>query len=223
MRESRLAPNPTITRGLYLAMSLLVLWGAAGCAGSVRHGSLRAQSLGDDPVALEGEYVTAFYADGSSVETSFILSDVGLDQLLSGQFSRGNVVRVDLLWIPKPGATPMDSSATNASILYVIVADGELGVYGGAGFALPEGDASGRSLAVRLRDATLDLLESTDGFVDLLSPATLTGTFTATHNDQRTRQLSTALRRLLNNALGSNRRTDAATLNDRRIVRLAEE
>ncbi len=204
-------------------MSLLVAWGAPGCAGPVGYGSLRAQSLSDDPVALEGEYITAFYADGSSVETSFILSDVRLDQLLSGQFSRGNVVRVDLLWTPKPGATPMDSSATNASIRYVIVADGELGVYAGAGFALPVGDASGRSLAVRLRDASLDLLESTDGFVDLLSPATLTGTFTATHDDRRTRQLSAALRRLVNNALGSNRRTAAATPDDRRIARLAEE
>ena len=212
-----------IATGLYLAMSLFVLWGAASCAGPERFGSLRAQSLGDDPVALEREYITAFYADGNSVETSFILSDVGLDQLLSGQFSRGNVVRVDLLWMPKPGATPMDSSATNASIRYVIVADGELGVYAGAGFALPVGDASGRSLEVRLRDASLELLESTDGFVDLLSPATLTGTFTATHNDRRTRQLSTALRRLVNNALGSNRRSEAATPDDRRIVRLAEE
>ncbi len=212
-----------IATGLCLAISLLVLWGAAGCAGPVRHGSLRAQSLGDDPVALEGEYITAFYADGSSVETSFILSDVGLDQLLSGQFSRGQVVRVDLLWVPKPGATPMDSSATNASIQYVIVADGELGVYAGAGFALPEGDASGRSLTVWLRDGSLSLLESTDGFVDLLSPAKLTGSFTATHNDQRARQLSAALRRLVNDALGSNARTGATTPIDRRIARLAEE
>ncbi len=204
-------------------MSLLLLWGAAGCAGPVQYGSLRAQSLGDDPVALEGEYITAFYAHGNSVETSFILSDVGLDQLLSGQFSRGIVVRVDLLWMPKPGATPMDSSATNASIQYVIVADGELGVYAGAGFALPEGDASGRSLEVHLRDASLEFLESTDGFVDLLSPATLTGSFTATHNDQRTRQLSSALRRLVRDGLGRSRRSAAATPIERRIAQLAEE
>jgi len=221
------ASMPTATsmtiKGLGLSMSLLLLWTGAGCAGPVQHGSLRAQSLGDDPVALEGEYITAFYADGSSVETSFILSDVGLDQLLSGQFSQGQVVRVDLLWVPKPGATPMDSSATNVSIQYVIVADGELGVYAGAGFALPDGDASGRSLTVQLRAGSLDLLESTDGFVDLLSPATLTGSFTATHNDQRARQLAAALRRLVNDALGSNARTDASTPIDRRVVRLAEE
>ena len=223
MGASRQILNPTIAAGLGLALSLLLLGGTPGCAGPERHGSLRAQSLGDDPVALEGEYITAFYADGDSVETSFVLSDVGLDQLLSGQFSRGHVVRVDLLWMPKPGATPMDSSATNASIRYVIVVDGELGVYVGAGFALPEGDADGRSLEVHLRDASLELLESTDGFVDLLSPATLTGSFTATHNDQRTRQLSTALRRLENDALGASRRSTAATPNDRRIAQLAEE
>ncbi len=223
MGASTPAATSVTIKGVGLSMSLLLLWAGAGCAGPVRHGSLRAQSLGDDPVALEGEYITAFYADGNSVETSFVLSDVGLDQLLSGQFGRGQVVRIDLLWLPKPGATPMDSSATNASIQYVIVADGELGVYAGAGFALPQGDASGRSLTVRLRDGSLDLLESTDGFVDLLSPATLTGSFTATHNDQRARQLSAALRRLVNDALGSDARTDATTPIDRRIARLAEE
>ncbi len=223
MAASMPAATSVTIKGLCLSMSLLLLWGGAGCTGPVGHGSLRAQSLGDDPVALEGEYITAFYADGSSVETSFVLSDVGLDQLLSGQFSRGQVVRIDLLWVPKPGATPMDSSATNASIRYVIVADGELGVYVGAGFALPQGDASDASLTVRLRDGSLVLLESTDGFVDLLSPATLTGSFTATHNDQRARQLSAALRRLVNDALGSNARTGATTPIDRRIARLAEE
>ncbi len=223
MAASTPAATSVTIKGLGLSMSLLLLWGGAGCTGPVGHGSLRAQSLGDDPVALEGEYITAFYADGSSVETSFVLSDVGLDQLLGGQISRGQVVRIDLLWVPKPGATPMDSSATNASIRYVIVTDGELGVYVGAGFAMPQGDASGASLTVRLRDGSLVLLESTDGFVDLLSPATLTGSFTATHNDQRARQLSAALRRLVNNALGSNRRTDATTPIDRRIARLAEE
>lgn len=204
-------------------MSLLLLWGAVGCAGPVRYGSLRAQSLGNDPVVLEGEYITAFYSDGNNVETSFILSDVGLDQLLSGEFRRGQVVRVDLLWMPKPGATPMDASATNASIQYIIVVDGELGVYAGAGFALPEGDANGQSISVRLRDASLKLLESTDGFVDLLSPATLTGSFTATHNDQRTRQLSSALRRLVNDGLRPSRRSAAATRIDKRIAQLPEK
>ena len=77
-----------IATGQALVVCLLVLWGAAGCAGPERLGSLTAQSLGNDPVALEGEYITAFYADGSSVETSFILADVGLDQLLSGQFNQ---------------------------------------------------------------------------------------------------------------------------------------
>ena len=98
-----------------------------------------------------------------------------------------------------------------------------VGAIPGAGFAVPEGDANGRSLTVHLRDGSLDLLQSTDGFVDLLSPATLTGSFTATHNDRRARQLSAAVRRLVNDALGSNRRADTRTPIDRRIARLTEE
>ena len=164
-------------------------------------GSMRAQSLNADPVAIDAKYSTAFYAHGGSLESSFILSDVPLEILLKSKVSNGHILHVQMLWVPKPGSTPMDSSATNVSIRYIIMSDGELGLYTGAGFALPQDKMGSDLVTIDLRNAYLTLTDSTSGFVDLLSPASLTGDFTATLNDQRTRQMRSALRRIINSAL----------------------
>jgi hypothetical protein len=186
-----------------LAPGLVTLAALAGCkAGTATTASLVAESLGTSPVVLPCDYVTAFYAHDEATETMFFLTDVPVDELLSGKVTRGSVVHLDLLWSPKPGSTPMDSSATNVSIRFVVFADGEVGVYGGAGFALPDGDAGAATLGLELRDASLTLLDSTEGFVDLLSPARLTGKLTARLNERRTQQMRFAVSQLVTNALG---------------------
>ena len=154
---------------------------------------------------LDGEYITAVFAGHDATETSIFLADVSADELLSGEVGVGNVVHIDLLWLPKAGSTPMDSSATNASIRYIVIAEGEIGVYGGAGFAVPHGKTGAAILRISLEDASLTLLESTDGFVDHLSPARLSGKFTAGLDELRTRQLQFAISQLVTNALGRTR------------------
>jgi hypothetical protein len=188
-----------------LAPGLVMLAALAGCQAPPTSGALRAESLGTNPVVLPREYVIGFYATRDATETSFLLADVPLEKLLSGKVTRGNVVHLELLWEPQAGATPMDSSATNVSIRFVVIADGEVGVYGGAGFAIPDGKAGAVTLSLELRDASLTLLESTDGFVDLLSPARLTGTVTARLNEKRTHQMLFAVSQLVTNALGHSR------------------
>ena len=197
MRIARLAMNRRL-----LVPGIVTLAALAGCAAGGSSGSLRAESLGASPVVLSCDYVTAFYAARKGATTSFFLADVPLNELLSGEMTRGNVVHLDLLWVPKAGNTPMDSSATNVSIRFVVFADGELGVYGGAGFALPDGEAGAATLGLELRDASLTLLDSTDGFVDLLSPARLTGRVTARLSEERMRQMRYAVSQLVTNALG---------------------
>lgn len=191
--------------GLVATAILLV----SGCESTKPVGSMRAQSLGAEPVAIEAKYTTAFYAHGGSVESSFILSDVPLEKLMKSKVSNGHILHVQMLWIPKPGFTPMDSSATNVSIRYIIMSDGELGLYTGAGFALPQDDMGSDSVTIDLRNANLTLTSSTDGFVDLITPASLTGGFTATLNDQRTQQMRSALRRIINSAIPRSRNAKA--------------
>ena len=134
-----------------------------------------------------------------------MLSSIPPEQLMKGDVRNAQILHIELLWEPKAGQTPMDSAATNASIRYVIISNGEMGIYGGAGFALPDGDVTGTSVRVSLEDASLQLLEKTPGFHDLLGPAQLTGSFNATHDDVKTRQLNFATSQLVTNALGRTR------------------
>jgi len=184
---------------------LVLLPPAAGCASGRQSGNLRAESLGADPVFLDRDFTTSVYAKLNSTETSFFLTDVPIVDLLAGNISMGIVVHLDLLWVPSAGATPMDSSATNVSIRYIVFAVGEVGIYGGAGFAMPHGTIGEGTVSLSLRDASLTLLDSTDGFVDLLSPARLTGKLTANLDRNQSQRMAWAVNQIVTNALGYTR------------------
>jgi hypothetical protein len=196
--------------GLFLGLMLIGV-GPLGCrtANSLTTaltgpagGSVRVQSLGDNPVLVSGNFSKSLYSNVSGVETTFLLSDVTLDELVNGSVTRGQVMHIELLWEPRAGWTPLGEDATNASIRYIVIADGEVGVYGGAGFASIRGEIGNRRLSVNVRDASLKLLDSTDGFVDLLTPARLTGSFIAQMHDRQTIQMHNAISQYVTNAFG---------------------
>lgn len=211
MRRSRgqrdvRSAGPRLVRALFISSVLMLTFCLAGCTGGAKAtGSLRAESLNDDPVVLNAQYVSVVYARDDDDTVSFFLSEVPVEDLLEGDITEGQVMHIELLWRPKAGSTPMDSSATNASIRHVIMVDGELGVYGGAGFALPRGRPGQDRMRISLRDATIRLLESTDGFADPLTPARMTGNFTAIHDPQLVRKLHRAISQVVTNALGRSR------------------
>ena len=186
---------------------LLCLVALSGCriGAAPTMGQLKAIGLGDRPVVLPAEYIHVVYSSREAGETTILLSDVPAEQLLRGAIDRGQVMHIELLWLPKAGATPMDASATNASIRHILIVDGEVGVYGGAGFAMPADRPGERTMKVTVRDATMKLLESTDGFNDRLSPARLSGTLTATRDPALVRKLHRAISQFVTNAMGERR------------------
>lgn len=207
-------PKRLLLSGVRVPVWLMLLVPAllcslAGCSlpGSLlgSPGSIQAISLSDEPVVLSANFTTAYYAHDPTGEATFMLCDVPLDKLLSGEIDSGQILHVDVIWLPKAGMTPMDPSSTNAIIRYVVIANGEVGVYGGAGFALPNNDPGVSALTLTIRDASIQLLEATPGFADLLSPGQITGTLTATHNAQRTQQMRRAASQLVTDALGRTR------------------
>lgn len=190
-----------------VVMSLTALAaGLGGCAAANtfigRGSSIRVQSLGEQRVAVEGRYETSIYSDASGVETTFMLADAPIKDLLDGTVTHGQVLHLELLWQPRAGWTPVGGEATNASVRYIVLADGEIGIYGGAGFASIGGEVGSEQLSVSLHDASLKLLERTDGFVDLLTPAEVTGSFTADHDPTGTRQLHFGLSQMVTDVYG---------------------
>ena len=194
---------------LFVALFLLGAMAFPGCSlvgGGGSAGKLRSQSLRTDALVLPADYSVAVFSTDRIAGTSLMLSSVPIEQVVDGTIVNGQILHIELLWVPKAGETPMDPAATNASIRHIVISNGEVGIYGGAGFARPSGDPEhNNKVTFTLRDASLALQESTAGFVDLLSPFRLTGTFVASADAKRARQLSLGASQLVTNALGKTR------------------
>lgn len=199
-----------LSRGAVMITACAACLAAAGtlssCGPGKATGSLRTVSLGVNAVELPTDFSSVFYShDPVSGTTSFMLSDVDPQRMIEGDVKNGQILHIELLWVPLAGYTPMDSSATNASIRYVVLVDGHMGLFGGAGFAYPSADPGASTLHVSLKDASIQLLDSTEGFVDLLTPAQMTGAFTAKLDDKTTRQMNFAASQIVTNILGRTR------------------
>jgi hypothetical protein len=185
-------------------LTVIVLAGAfiTGCTTITPAGPLRTQSTAGEPVMLLIDEREAIYESRNQPESSFIVSTVPIQHLINGTIENGQVVHLELLWEPMGGATPLSPTATNISIRHVVFAEGEVGVYAGAGFAVPDGDIGDGTVSMRVRSGTLRLAESTQGFVDRLGEAEMVGSFKASHAPGTTSAARFALSQLVTDALG---------------------
>jgi hypothetical protein len=179
------------------AASALLMLLPAGCSTSGpggTGGSMVSRSLAEDAAMLDAEFRTAIYAHEPGGDTVFILSDVPLDALLEDGLDRGQLLVLDLLWPPRAGSTPISADATNTSVRHLVVVDGQAGSYAGAGFAMPSGTLGDGAVSLQVWDSTVRLVGATEGFRDVLSPARLTGSVTATENEVAVRRIIAWLR-----------------------------
>ncbi len=108
-----------------------------------------------------------------------------------------------LMWKPRAGKTPVDRSATNLTINYVVFAgDDQVGIYSGAGFMLPEGKPGRGRIGGDIRQATVRLSDSSDQFTDLLENIRLEGDVTALRADGEVQPLLRKLALKIRERLG---------------------
>ena len=176
--------------------------GVASCGTVGEVGTVELTSLGGTTRTLRPVLGTGTYAQ-EAAQSSFILSDVDFAQLESGAPVYGYVLHVNLLWVPKAGRTAVDPTATNTSIRLVVIAGNELGVYGGGGFAWPDGELGEPEFTLELVGSNMSLIACTPGFQDLMSPASLTGTLSATLDDAATRRMRRSASQYVTNATRS--------------------
>lgn len=154
----------------------------SGCAsGSNPHdGDLHIQSRSNPEDIAVGGFDTGTYSlDGPSSIT------VLLTEGPREHFKRALIVR--MFWKPKAAATPLDETATNATVQYIVFKDGpggrQVGVYSGGGFLFPESGMGRSNLQANLWQATISLADNSDGFEDTLGPSILRGRFHAQRDD----------------------------------------
>ena len=165
-----------------------------GCwRGSVTGGSLTIGSTDADGVRVSGELAHGAYAADAGGEPVFTVSNVPYEQLRDGEVETAQILYAALLWRPKPGQTPLDPTATNVSLEYVILSRGEMGVYGGGGFARPLGDPGDPELGLAIESSTLRLIRATAGFVDRLGHTRVTGVLRAERQPALARRMRQAV------------------------------
>lgn len=167
-RHFRSAPRAML---LALLSNFLVF---GGCMSAKPSGNLVVSSRAENPVKMPLELSYGAFAK-QPAQHSFFLSSVPLEDLMDKKLSDAIVLHAQLLWQPKPGATPVDPTATNVTLRLLLVTEGEMGLYGGAGFAWPSGDLDEGPASLEIVGSSLTLLDSTEGFRDLLSPVLLLG------------------------------------------------
>ncbi|BAM05269.1 hypothetical protein [Phycisphaera mikurensis] len=175
------------------ALAAALLGGCASPSSLVVRGQA---TPGGPPVELVGDFDTAWYRTDDPNQATFVLLD--------GPPERPRQAAViELFWRPRSGLTPVEPAATNMTVTHLVFAQrsaelgpgvdagdrGELGVYAGAGFLFPRKPLGGRTLVAGVWDASLRLETRSEGFVDLLGLARMTGTFTATRDEGRVDEL----------------------------------
>ena len=157
-----------------LLLTLLPMVSAVSCAPTTPGGSLALTSRTARPLRLDASFAHGAYAV-EDVGASMILSTVSLKDLQSGNFENAQVVDIQLMWEPRAGRTPVSSDSTNLIIRYVVLVGDQTGIYGGGGFGWPKGTLGKTGFGLDITGSSLSLVDSTDEFRDLLSPAMLLG------------------------------------------------
>ena len=177
------------------------LLASAGCS-ITPGGAVEIVGSGDTAVRLTSEFTTGTYAI-EPAQTTVVFSDIPYEELATGTAKNGRFLHIEVLWRPRAGRTPVEPSSTNLSIRFVVVSNGEVGVYIGGGFAwIDGGKPADEAIGLEITGASVSLVDKTPGFVDLLSPATLVGELGALKNAENARATRRAASQFVTNRLG---------------------
>ncbi len=106
--------------------------------------------------------------------------------LYEGQLENpARLVTIRMLWKPRAGSTPVDRTATNATIHYIDFSKGPAGIFSGAGFMLPSDPPAGLGdLKIQVTQSTLRLADHADGYPTDPHRASLSGRATVARDDE---------------------------------------
>ena len=155
---------------------------------------------GGTPVYVSGQTgdrLAIDYPDGVYVESDNNTADLYFTTIpgvgepgVSMRGVSGSVLHVHMFLEPRAGKTPIDFTAANVTVTHILVAEGAIGVYGGAGFMLPSGDAGSSTFGGRLREVTLRPTALTDGFGERLGWNELAGSLNARRDPARASRIA---------------------------------
>lgn len=108
----------------------------------------------------------------------------------------GVLVHLHMFIRPKAGRTPIADTATTATIRCLVLAKGEIGIYGGGGFYVNGDEPGDERFDGSVRAASLRLIRATGGFEDRLGSVVFSGEVSGKRDDETAGQMDQALRAL---------------------------
>lgn len=185
-------------------MRLLILFiavlGQAGCA-LRSSATLRSVETGE---TLRPRMTLAAFASEDASTADIYLTDLAREDLdAAADLSEltGQIVHIHLFIVPRPGATPIATTASSMTVRWAILAGGVMGVYSGGGFMDPDTSLGAGTFRATIIGATLKITGGSVGFADRLGPGELSATIVAPRDpglasliDDRFRDVLDALR-----------------------------
>lgn len=172
--------NPRKWQTTRAALLFVFLSAVAALAGGCGVGPDRVQirsieRAGDDARAsLEARPTIVAYRTQGETNAEILATDLSIEDLdpANGFVGvRGQITRLRMFTRPIAGRTPVSNSAGNAVVQHVVINDGVLAVYGGAGLLRPGARPGANPLSVVLRDGTLRLTRSNGPVADPIGTA----------------------------------------------------
>lgn len=206
MKDSGHRNSTTTIRFRYALALLLLGFGlvGTGCAWlPTGDSTIRVTGQSNQrPAELEGSFDRAYYRAEDQNTVTVVLIQGPVDR-------PEQAVTLRMFWRPRGTRTPVDPTATNTTVQYLVFAEAsaeqgplrEVGVYAGAGFMVLDDDPGDARLSGALREAQLALTDRSDRFNDLLGKSLLRGSFTARRDEQRVAELLGQLQREVSDRL----------------------
>lgn len=189
LRSPRSLPVWSRRSGLALAATFILC--SAGCKS---FGPLTLTPVKNEHIALEPQFDEGFYRVTRDHTYHFYLQTAGRRNPKNSKPVE-QIAIINVFWRPIPGVTPILSSAINATIRYIVITPGGVGMYQGAGFVRLFNSRGSRIMHAAIVDGDLRLTGSSGYFKDALGPCRIKGDFRAIRGAAKEIVLSLRARR----------------------------
>lgn len=171
--------------------------GGFGSASASGNTSIRSES---GAALLATDLPTRIYRHYDANTADIYLTDLPSEVWTAGadvSNATGIIIHIRHFMRPDAGDTPISTDASTASVRVLVLASGELGLYGGGGFMRPAGRSGADVFGGTITDGTLRLSRHTAGFADRLGPSRVNGSFGATKDEAQAKLIDRAMRSLI--------------------------
>jgi hypothetical protein len=180
-------------------MAAVVLPALTGCGIMTTGGQARLTSM-ESGAVLAPDLPTRVYVSQDQDSADFYMTDLPASVWNGGadvSDMAGMFVQVHMFLRPKAGRTPIADTASTAVIRCVVLAKGEIGVYGGGGFFVNDGQPGEKTFEGSVRNGSLRLVSATEGFVDRLGPCSFAGAVSGKKDQKTADEMERAVRALV--------------------------